>query len=239
MNAENTGIPGLILALDVDSPAEAGRFLSKCGTDLEYIKIGPALYASGGTAFLKELMDRDYRVFLDLKLHDIPNTVASAVRVLTEYGIWALTLHSCGGRRMLEEAVNARNETGGGTVLLGVSVLTSLSGSEWSECHPECDLEETVLRRADLCRETGLDGVVCSPADLESKALALSTEGMLRVTPGIRVRKGGDDQLRTATPASAAALGATHIVVGRPILKAPDPAAAISEIIEEMERGRK
>lgn len=239
MNAEDTGMTKLILALDVDSPTRAERFLSKCGSDLEYIKIGPALYASGGTVFLKELMDRDYRVFLDLKLHDIPNTAASAVRVLTECGIWALTLHSSGGRRMLEEAVSARNETGAGTVLLGVSVLTSLSGNEWSECHPGCDLEEAVLRRSELCRASGLDGVVCSPADLEWKALARSTEGMLRVTPGIRLFKGDDDQRRTATPAAAAALGATHIVVGRPILKAPDPAAAIREIIGEMERDRK
>ena len=224
----------LIVALDVPTPDDARSFLDRLEGATEYIKIGPRLYAMGGVPFVRELIARGCSVFLDLKLHDIPNTVASAVEPLSELGLWALTLHTSGGYEMMARSVAARDRTGSKTNLLGITVLTSLGGELWSDVHPGCDMKEALSSRAETAERAGLDGIVCSPLDLE--LLKGKAGRLMRVVPGIRAKKvSTEDQTRVATAKDAAAAGASYIVVGRPILEAPDPVAAAKRIISELE----
>lgn len=225
---------GLIVALDVPSPEAARNFLDRLDKATQYIKIGPRLYAMGGLPFVKEIISRGYNVFLDLKLHDIPNTVASAVEPLSEAGLWALTLHTSGGFEMMARSAAIRDKTGSGMKLLGITVLTSLGGQLWSDVHPGCDMKEALIRRAETAQKAGLDGIVCSPVDLA--LLRGHAENLLRVVPGIRAKKvSTEDQTRVATAKDAAKAGASYIVVGRPILEAPDPIAATKDILKTLE----
>lgn len=225
---------GLIVALDVPSPDAARNFLDRLDKATQYIKIGPRLYAMGGLPFVKEIISRGYNVFLDLKLHDIPNTVASAVEPLSEAGLWALTLHTSGGFEMMARSAAIRDKAGSGMKLLGITVLTSLGGELWSDVHPGCDMKEALIGRAETAQKAGLDGIVCSPVDLD--LLRGHTENLLRVVPGIRAKKvSTEDQTRVATAKDAAEAGASYIVVGRPILEAPDPIAAAKDILKTLE----
>lgn len=225
---------GLIVALDVPSPEAARNFLDRLDKATQYIKIGPRLYAMGGLPFVKEIISRGYNVFLDLKLHDIPNTVAAAVEPLSEAGLWALTLHTSGGFEMMARSAAIRDKTGSGMKLLGITVLTSLGGELWSDVHPGCDMKEALIRRAETAQKAGLDGIVCSPVDLA--LLRGHAENLLRVVPGIRAKKvSTEDQTRVATAKDAAEAGASYIVVGRPILEAPDPIAATKDILKTLE----
>lgn len=225
---------GLIVALDVPSPEAARNFLDRLDKATQYIKIGPRLYAMGGLPFVKEIISRGYNVFLDLKLHDIPNTVAAAVEPLSEAGLWALTLHTSGGFEMMSRSAAIRDKTGSGMKLLGITVLTSLGGQLWSDVHPGCDMKEALIRRAETAQKAGLDGIVCSPVDLA--LLRGHAENLLRVVPGIRAKKvSTEDQTRVATAKDAAEAGASYIVVGRPILEAPDPIAATKDILKTLE----
>jgi orotidine-5'-phosphate decarboxylase len=225
---------GLILALDTKETSDALSFLGRLEGAVQYVKIGPRLYAKGGTAFLREIMAMGYKLFLDLKLHDIPNTVASAVEPLAELGLWALTLHTSGGYEMMRRSVDVRDGSGSKMKLFGITVLTSLGGELWSETHPGCDMNEALKARARSAAGAGLDGIVCSPLDL--RLLSGEAEGLLRVVPGIRVsRVSTEDQTRVATARSAAEGGADFIVVGRPILEAGDPAQAAEGILRELE----
>lgn len=225
---------GLIVALDVPSPDSARNFLDRLDKATQYIKIGPRLYAMGGLPFVKEIISRGYNVFLDLKLHDIPNTVASAVEPLSEAGLWALTLHTSGGFEMMARSAAIRDKAGSGMKLLGITVLTSLGGELWSDVHPGCDMKEALIGRAETAQKAGLDGIVCSPVDLD--LLRGHAENLLRVVPGIRAKKvSTEDQTRVATAKDAAEAGASYIVVGRPILEAPDPIAAAKDILKTLE----
>lgn len=225
---------GLIVALDVPSPEAARNFLDRLDKATQYIKIGPRLYAMGGLPFVKEIISRGYDVFLDLKLHDIPNTVASAVEPLSEAGLWALTLHTSGGFEMMARSAAIRDKAGSGMKLLGITVLTSLGGELWSDVHPGCDMKEALIGRAETAQKAGLDGIVCSPVDLD--LLSGHAENLLRVVPGIRAKKvSTEDQTRVATAKDAAEAGASYIVVGRPILEAPDPIAATKDILKTLE----
>lgn len=225
---------GLIVALDVKETADAVSFLERLGGCAEHIKIGPRLYAKGGMPFLKEIIAMGYKLFLDLKLHDIPNTVASAVEPLSELGLWALTLHTSGGYEMMARSVKVRDDAGSGTKLLGITVLTSLGGELWSDTHPGSKMEDALIARAETAQRAGMDGIVCSPLDLG--LLSGHAEKLLRVVPGIRVSKvKTEDQTRVATAAEAAKRGADYIVVGRPILQADDPIAAVKEIKGQLE----
>lgn len=224
---------GLIAAVDLNTPDDARRFLEKLDRATEYIKIGPRLYALGGTGFLREITAMGYKVFLDLKLHDIPNTVASAVEPLSELGLWALTVHTSGGYEMMARSVAMRNKTKSAMKLLGITVLTSLGGELWSDVHPGSDMERALVARAETAEKAGLDGIVCSPLDLS--LLSGHASGLLRIVPGIRAKKvSTEDQTRVATAQEAARSGASWIVVGRPILEAPDPIAAAKEIIQQL-----
>lgn len=224
---------GLILALDLPTVDEAKNFLDKLERATRYVKIGPRLYALGGTKFVREVIDAGYEVFLDLKLHDIPNTVASAVEPLSDLGLWALTLHTSGGFEMMSRSVAMRDKTGSKMKLLGITVLTSLGGELWSDVHPACNMETALASRAEVAERAGMDGIVCSPLDLEM--LNGKAQKLLRVVPGIRAKRvAGEDQTRIATAAEAAEKGADYIVVGRPIVQAEDPIAAAKNILNEL-----
>ncbi len=147
--------PGIILAADFGNTSEAIEVLENLKSDLLYVKIGPGLFASGGMGFVREVIESGFRVFLDLKLHDIPNTVSSAVDFFSRSGIWALTLHAAGGSGMLEAASRTNALAGGEMMLLGVTVLTSLDGEEWKKVCPGCIMTEALESRACLCKKSG------------------------------------------------------------------------------------
>jgi len=226
----------LILALDMHDLKEARELLAPMRSLLHYVNIGPRLWAQGGAPFVSEIVSQGFDVFLDLKLHDIPNTIAGAVDALSDLGIWALTLHAGGGKEMLEAAVSARDDAESDTVLLGVSVLTILDHSAWSQVCPGCLLNDAIVSRTGLCVESGMDGLVCSPLDL-GMVRKTAGESLITVVPGVRPWKVTDDQKRTATPSEAIRNGADYIVVGRPIILADSPRSAIFEIQEQIEEG--
>lgn len=222
----------VIAALDLSTPEEALEVASELEGALTHVKVGPRLFALGGVGLVEELSKR-FKVFLDLKLCDIPNTVAMAVDAISDMGVWALTLHACGGRRMLEEA---RSASRGRVKLLGVTVLTSLDEAGFEEVCPGAKLDSAIRRRMELCAKAQLDGLVCSPLDL--KLLPPACAGMLKVTPGVRAPGEVDDQARRATPFEAFASGADFLVVGRPLLKARDKVAMVEKILEELKEAR-
>lgn len=223
----------LIVALDLPTLEEARSFLERLDKATPYVKIGPRLYAMGGATFINEIVKKGYSLFLDLKLHDIPNTVASAVEPLSEMGLWALTLHTSGGYDMMSRSVAMRDKKGSAMNLFGITVLTSLGGPLWSEVHPGSDLDCSLEARALAAERAGLDGIVCSPLDLS--ILIGKADKLARVVPGIRrTRASTEDQTRVATAKEAAARGASYIVVGRPILEADDPIKEVRNILEEL-----
>ena len=232
---EHTSLP-LFAALDLDTLREARRTMDVLSGAVDAIKIGPRLYAQGGAPFLKEIVDHGFKLFLDLKLHDIPNTVRLAVETLADLGIFCLTLQAAGGRRMMEESVAARDRLGSTMKLLGITVLTSFDEKSWDEVAPGCPMDVAIKKRAWLCGDCGMDGLVCSPLDLP-EVRAVTPPTLLKVVPGVRLVAGGDDQSRVATPADAFRNGADYIVMGRPIYKAPDVRKAVAEIARSIEEG--
>ena len=226
----------LILALDSHDIGEARQIAASMRSVLKYLKIGPRLWVQGGAGFVEEIRAQGFEVFLDLKLHDIPNTVAAAVDALSDLGLWALTLHSAGGKAMLEAAVSARDDAGSETVLLGVSVLTSIDEQAWKPVCPGCSLAEAIRSRTRLCADSGLDGIVCAPPDL-AVVKEIAGESLVTIVPGIRPWKSKDDQKRAATAMEAIREGADYLVVGRPIIQAENPLAAVSSIFEQIEEG--
>ncbi len=226
----------LILALDAHDVGEARQIAASMRSVLKYLKIGPRLWVQGGAGFVEEIRAQGFEVFLDLKLHDIPNTVAAAVDALSDLGLWALTLHSAGGKAMLEAAVSARDDAGSETVLLGGSVLTSIDEQAWKPVCPGCSLAEAIRSRTRLCADSGLDGIVCAPPDL-AVVKEIAGESLVTIVPGIRPWKSKDDQKRAATAMEAIREGADYLVVGRPIIQAENPLAAVSSIFEQIEEG--
>ena len=232
---EHTSLP-LFAALDLDTLREARRTMDDLSGIVDAIKIGPRLYAQGGAPFLKEIVDHGFKLFLDLQLHAIPNTVRLAVETLADLGIFCLTLQAAGGRRMMEESVAARDRLGSTMKLLGITVLTSFDEKSWDEVAPGCPMDVAIKKRAWLCGDCGMDGLVCSPLDLP-EVRAVTPPTLLKVVPGVRLVAGGDDQGRVATPADAFRNGADYIVMGRPIYKAPDVRKAVAEIARSIEEG--
>ena len=223
----------VIVALDFPRGDEALSLVDDLGDAGTFYKVGLQLYTAEGPSVVQALKDRGKRVFLDLKLHDIPNTVASGVRVASQLGVDFLTLHIVGGRAMLEAARDAAGETR----LLGVTVLTSLSAVDleatWGRKNPS--VEEEVGRLADLAAQYRIHGIVASPHEASSVRSRVGSE-FLVVTPGIRpAGVGHDDQRRVATPSAAIAAGADYLVVGRSITRASDPEAALYSILTEVD----
>ena len=230
----------LIVAIDLSTLESVHCTLNTIGDAVEYYKIGMESFYSLGEAILTMMAANHKKVFLDLKLHDIPNTVSRSVKALCRYAPAMTTLHAAGGPVMLKAAAEAAAETSAQLgherpKLLGITVLTSIDEAEWSAVGHTRSVRDSVLRLAELCRQAGLDGVVASPQ--EAAAIRqLCGENFLIVTPGIRPLYGDKgDQSRTATPAEALRNGADYLVVGRPILAAADPRIAAMEIVKEME----
>lgn len=223
----------LILALDGPDPESALDLVPKIPS-LRWVKVGSVLFTRGGPELIRWLRDGNLRVFLDLKWHDIPNTVRGAVANARSLGVDMVTVHALGGRAMLEAA---RDAAGFDLLVVAVTVLTShdLDGYAEAVGWRPGGVAGEVRRLAGLARSAGLDGVVCSPLEAEDLRGALGPEALL-VTPGIRPAGGRrGDQSRVATAREAAKAGATHLVVGRPILEAPDPAAAWTALRAEAE----
>jgi len=222
----------VVLALDTEDLTSANEILELLGTELKYVKIGPRLLYLGGKEFIFSLM-KCWNVFLDVKLHDIPNTVRGAVSALAGMGIFGLTLHVAGGERMLREAVKMRDETNPEMKIFGVTVLTSIDDEEWKSLAPGSVLEDAVKSRTKLAEKAGIDGVVCSPKDLD--AVKGTSKRLLTLVPGVRPKGVSyDDQARVMTPAEAKERGADFIVIGRPVLAAPDPLEALIGIKKEV-----
>lgn len=225
----------LIVALDVDSKERAERLVAELGPHVGMFKVGKELFIAAGPEVVRAIVASGGKVFLDLKFHDIPNTVAKAVGVSAQLGAFFVTLHASGGRAMLEAAASALPAEG--TQLLGVTVLTSHTDESLRETGARGTVAETVRQLAVLARESGIDGVVCSPHEI---TLVRETVGddLVIVTPGIRPRGAArGDQARVTTPEEALRLGADYIVVGRPITEAASPSDAARAIVEEISRG--
>ena len=224
----------IIVALDFADEASALALVERLDPGLCRLKVGKEMFTRLGPAFVERLMKRGFDVFLDLKFHDIPNTVARACAAAAGLGVWMLNVHASGGRRMMEAAREALDGFAQRPLLIGVTILTSLSAEELSEIGFTGSPEENVRRLAALAQQSGLDGVVCSPRE----AAALRSErgdDFLLVTPGVRPA-GADigDQRRVMTPADAMRAGASYLVIGRPITAAADPLAALREISSEL-----
>ncbi|HEX6324128.1 MAG TPA: orotidine-5'-phosphate decarboxylase [Vicinamibacterales bacterium] len=228
----------ILAALDFPDAAAA---LSMAGTlrgRVGGFKIGKQLFTAEGPALVRELTSRGDRVFLDLKFHDIPNTVAGAVASAAAMGVWMVNVHASGGRAMMtaarEAAEAAAQPSGSRALVIGVTVLTSLDAAALRETGIDAAPAEQVARLARLARESGLDGVVCSPQEIAVVRRECGADFLI-VTPGIR--GAGDakgDQVRTATPGGAIGAGADYLVIGRPITAAADPAAAAETIAKEI-----
>ena len=223
----------LAIALDFPDALQAFDLVNRLDDTCQWFKVGMELYYAAGNSFVQQLRDRGFNVFLDLKLHDIPNTVAGAVRSATHAGASLLTVHASGGAAMLSAAAEAA-ATPGAPKLLAVTVLTSMDAYELSGIGVTGTPAQQVLRLAKLAKAAGIDGMVCSAEEVSTLRTEMGPQTML-VIPGIRpAGSATGDQKRIATPATAIAQGASMLVVGRPITQAADPAAAARAILEEI-----
>jgi orotidine-5'-phosphate decarboxylase len=227
----------VLVALDVESKGDALRLAETLRGSVGGFKVGSRLFTAEGPGMVRMLAERGDRVFLDLKFHDIPSTVATAVAAATELGVWMVNVHASGGIAMMRAAREAAHETAAKRhlappLVIAVTVLTSLSQATLRETGIVIDLQDQVLRLAELTKEAGLDGVVASPR--ETSAIRARCGGSFTiVTPGIRggtAAASKDDQERTMTPFDAIHAGASYLVVGRPIIAARDPVAAARAI---------
>lgn len=224
----------LILVLDAQSPRDVTPALRQLQGTVRWVKVGLEMFTACGPDCVREIAGMGFNVFLDLKLHDIPNTVAKAVESCARLPIGMLTLHTCGGREMMQWAVRAQQQHAPNLLLLGVTVLTSMSAAGLAETGVGDLPEKQVVRLGQLAVDSGLNGLVCSPLEIAPLRAVLPPRVAL-VTPGIRPRDAkADDQTRVMTPSDAARTGANYIVVGRPIFKAPDPVAAARAILTEL-----
>jgi len=225
----------LILALDVPTREAAAPILRQLRGELRWVKIGLQMFTAYGPDYVREVAGMGFNIFLDLKLHDIPNTVAKAVESLGPLPIQMLTLHTAGGGEMMRAARAAQQKTNPNLLLLGVTVLTSMDDAGLKELGINATSPEQVARLGKLAADSGLRGLVCSPLEVAMLRQQLPADVQL-VTPGIRPASeaGSDDQKRIMTPSDAARAGSSYIVVGRPILQAPDPAAAAKAILAEL-----
>jgi len=227
----------ILVALDVETRAEALRLADALRGSVGGFKIGSRLFTAEGPSMVRALAERGDRVFLDLKFHDIPNTVATAAAAATDLGVWMLNVHASGGTAMMRAARDAAHEAAGRRnvpppLVIAVTVLTSMNQLTLRESGIVIDLMDQVLRLAELTKEAGLDGVVASPKETATIRSRFGA-GFAIVTPGIRGGTAGaskDDQARTMTPDEALAAGASYLVVGRPIIAAADPRQAADAI---------
>lgn len=219
-----------MVAIDRPDLGQAAALADRLDPALCRLKVGMELFTAAGPAAIEALHTRGFEVFLDLKFHDIPNTVAGACRSAAALGVWMINVHAGGGPHMLAAAADAVGAAAHRPLLVGVTVLTSLDQAELTAVGVGADPASQVLRLARCCAQAGLDGVVCSPLEIAPLRAALGFDFKL-VTPGIRGPGDAmDDQRRTLAPAEALAAGASYLVIGRPITAAADPLAALQAI---------
>ncbi len=234
---KNSKTAQLIVALDLETFQEARKLIDEVGDSVEIFKVGSQMFISSGTEIIRYLQSKNKKVFLDLKFHDIPNTVALAIKsaISTFSPLFMLTVHTSGGKEMLEIAVLAAGAHAKALgvarpLIVGVTVLTSTA--------KDADVESLVLERARLAKRAGLDGVVASVEEAAHIRREMGPEFLI-VTPGIRATDASlNDQKRVATPQAAILQGSNFLVVGRPITQAPSPRMAVQRILEEMNKGR-
>ncbi len=224
----------LIVALDFATAAEAQAFVARVTPSQCRLKVGLELFTAAGPALVSELVGRGFDVFLDLKYHDIPNTVARACTRAADLGVWMLNVHALGGRQMLEAARTAVDQAAHHPLLIGVTVLTSHEEHDMANIGLPQDIGAQVERLAQLVQDCRLDGVVCSPQEVQRLRRRCGKKFSL-VTPGIRPANApADDQRRTLTPREAIAQGADYLVIGRPVTRASDPATVLAQIADDI-----
>ena len=225
----------VIVALDVPDAEAALALAARLDPKLCRVKVGKELFVAAGPAVVTRLQERGFEVFLDLKFHDIPNTVAGACRCAARLGVWMLNVHASGGEAMMRAAREAVDSVSRPPLLIGVTILTSLADADLAQIGFSGSAEENVVRLARLARASGLDGVVCSAQEATAIRKAAGADFVL-VTPGIRLPEGDKgDQSRVATPAEALRLGASYLVIGRSITHSRDPAATLESIRKSLE----
>jgi len=229
---KNRQLTPLITALDFPTAKQALALVERLDPALTHLKVGKELFTRAGPALLAQLHKQGFRVFLDLKYHDIPNTVAGACSAAADAGVWMLNVHAAGGAKMLDAARAA--VTSNDTLLIAVTVLTSMGPDDLAAIGVPGSVEDQVLRLATLTKNSGLDGVVCSP---QESALLRRTQGLdfKLVTPGVRPADSAQgDQQRVMTPRAAMDAGSDYLVIGRPITQAADPLLALQQINESL-----
>lgn len=223
----------IIIALDYPNAKRANEFLQRIeGTSCK-LKVGLELFIATGPVFIEQLSAKGHQVFLDLKLHDIPNTVASACKSASSLGVWMMTLHALGGLKMLRAARDAMPSSSHPTKLVAVTVLTSMDQQQLSGIGMQSTPAESVLKLAELAVEADMDGMVCSAHEVQAIREMCGAKSTL-VTPGIRMQNDqANDQSRIASPQQARKAGSNYIVIGRPITTASDPLLVINQYLED------
>ncbi len=226
--------PRLVVALDFDDVNSCLSLVDSLSPDQCRLKVGKQLFTLAGPALIEKLTAKGFDIFLDLKYHDIPNTVAKAVTAACDLGVWMVNVHASGGERMMQAAAEAVAGAAHKPLLIAVTVLTSMEQADLNGIGIDGSVEQQVMRLADLTKKSGLDGVVCSAQEAPLLRSRLGDDFCL-VTPGIRLASLGDDQRRVLTPKEAILAGSHYIVVGRPITQAIDPLAVCCEINRSIE----
>lgn len=235
MNSRRTDVgPKIIVALDFQDAGEALRLATRLDPQLCRVKVGFELYVAAGPTIVESLQQLGFDVFLDLKFHDIPNTVASACRAAATLGVWMVNVHASGGIRMMQAARLALDAFAAPPLLMAVTVLTSMDSTDLQGVGVTRTAEEQVYELAVLAQSCGLNGVVCSAQEAAGLRRGLGSDFVL-VTPGIRPEGAdNDDQKRVLSPMEAIKLGADYLVVGRPITRASDPLAILHSIVDSL-----
>ena len=226
--------PKIIVALDYPDQEPALQLVNQLSPELCRLKIGKELFTAAGPRLIETVQDKGFEVFLDLKFHDIPNTVAKACEAAARLGVWMVNVHALGGKKMMQAACEAVAKFDKPPRLIAVTILTSMDEQDLAEIGLRGSPEENVISLARLAKASGLDGVVCSPKEVNQLRQQLGEEFCL-VTPGVRPQGADqDDQKRTMTPKQALRSGASYLVIGRPITKADDPLQALTVICTEI-----
>ncbi|NIN33757.1 MAG: orotidine-5'-phosphate decarboxylase [Gammaproteobacteria bacterium] len=227
--------PRVIVSLDFPTADEASLLVSMLDPVACRLKVGKELFTRCGPSIIEKFTGQGFDVFLDLKFHDIPNTVARACQAAAKLGVWMLDVHACGGRQMLEMAREALDKQSHQPLLIAVTVLTSMDEADMNEVGVPGTVSDQVLRLTSLARQCALDGVVCSAREVGMIRHAMGSEFKL-VTPGIRpVDSTADDQRRISTPVQAIEAGSDYLVIGRPVTQASDPLKVLESINSEIE----
>lgn len=226
--------PPIILPLDFETKEQALDTLVQIGSKLKWVKVGLQMYLKFGDSFVRELSDKGYRIFLDLKLFDIPNTVSGAIKSISKLPVDLLTIHTLGSYEMMRAAVKTRNDHAPDLKLIGVTMLTSMDAEQMNRAGIPGEVPGQVLRLAQLANSCSFDGVVCSPVELVLLRANIE-KNWIYITPGIRPQSGlKDDQVRIATPKEALQKGSNFLVIGRPITAVKNPKKALDDILEDI-----